>query len=105
MDRKTKNIVSTIQVKIMKRDMDLVRLLILEVEGEEEVNLSGYTDEQKLYHKYLLIDAGLAEGQPHFGNDRLLAVHIFWQRRVMKHVGKRLQRKQGLLLSTLLNNS
>lgn len=43
----------------MRRDMDLVRLLLLQVEGEEAPDLSAYTNEQQIYHKALLIDAGL----------------------------------------------
>jgi hypothetical protein len=46
----------------MKRDLDLIRLLLLELEGEEEVDLSEYTEEQQGYHKYLIVDADLAEG-------------------------------------------
>ena len=46
----------------MRRDMDLIRLLLLEAEGEEEVDLSSYTSHQVLYHTYLLIQSGLAEG-------------------------------------------
>ncbi|NBK26280.1 MAG: DUF2513 domain-containing protein, partial [Spirochaetia bacterium] len=48
----------------MRRDMDLIRLILLDVEGEEKPDLSGYTQEQITYHKYLLIDADLAEGNP-----------------------------------------
>lgn len=40
----------------MKRDMELVRLLLIEAEGEEHLDLSGYTDEQLGYHWGLLID-------------------------------------------------
>lgn len=46
----------------MKRDMDLIRLLLLQIEGEEGLDLSGYTREQVLCHKSLLIEAGLAHG-------------------------------------------
>ena len=35
----------------MKRDMELIRLSLLEVEGEEpKPDLSAYTEEQKVYH-------------------------------------------------------
>lgn len=52
----------------MKRDFELVRNLLLNVEGEE-VDISSYTEEQILYHKALLLEAGLAEGpKPHFSS-------------------------------------
>ena len=44
----------------MKRDMDLIKLLLLKAEGEApEPDLSGYTDEQILYHYDLMEEAGL----------------------------------------------
>lgn len=46
----------------MKRDMDLIRLLLLDVEGEGKPDLSAYTEEQKVYHLALLIEADLVEG-------------------------------------------
>lgn len=47
----------------MKRNMDLIRLLLLEIEGEPPApNLSTYTEEQKLYHKRILIESGLLRG-------------------------------------------
>jgi hypothetical protein len=46
----------------MRRYWDLIRLLLLELEGEEEVDLSSYTEEQQQYHRYLILDANLAEG-------------------------------------------
>jgi hypothetical protein len=48
----------------MKRDMELIRLSLLEVEGEEpRPNLSAYTEEQKVYHMALCIEAGLVDGE------------------------------------------
>jgi hypothetical protein len=47
----------------MKRNMDLIRLLLLQLEGEEKPILADYTKEQILYHKRLLIEAGLAHGK------------------------------------------
>lgn len=46
----------------MKRDMELIRALLLRTEGAE-VDLSSWTDEQVVYHEVLLIDAGLVEGE------------------------------------------
>lgn len=43
--------------------MDLIRLLLLQTEGEEpKPDLSGYTDAQLLYHSALLIEAKLVHG-------------------------------------------
>ena len=48
----------------MKRDMNLIRLLLLETEGEEpKPDLSSYTEEQQVYHASLLIEAGLVHGR------------------------------------------
>jgi hypothetical protein len=46
----------------MKRDLDLIRLILIELEGEEEVSLSDYTKEQIDYHKALVKEAGFADG-------------------------------------------
>jgi hypothetical protein len=46
----------------MKRDMNLIRLLLLEIEGEKP-DLSAYTEDQRLYHSALLIEAGLVHGE------------------------------------------
>lgn len=39
--------------------MELVRLLLLRVEGEEEVDLSEYSEQQQGYHLHKMRDAGL----------------------------------------------
>ena len=44
----------------MKRDMNLIRLVLLDAECEEEVDLCLYTDEEIGYHSWLAWDAGLA---------------------------------------------
>lgn len=46
----------------MQRDMDLIRTLMLEVESEQQADLSSYDEKVILYHRNLLIDAGLAKG-------------------------------------------
>ncbi len=43
----------------MKRNIELVRLLLLKVEGEQPPDLDAFTDEQVRYHFALLSDAGL----------------------------------------------
>ena len=43
--------------------MNLIRDLLLTVEGEEpKADLSQYSNEQKIYHSALLIEAGLVDG-------------------------------------------
>jgi hypothetical protein len=52
----------------MKRDMELIRKLVLAIEGSasgfapREIKIDGYSDEQIRYHAHLMIQAGLAEG-------------------------------------------
>ena len=55
----------------MKRDMDLIRLILLEIEKSDPYqvfrpNLCGYQDKEVSYHLELLISAGLVEGQMHY---------------------------------------
>ncbi|HEX8190159.1 MAG TPA: DUF2513 domain-containing protein [Pyrinomonadaceae bacterium] len=52
----------------MKRDFDLVRLILLELEKDETVDLSPYTQEQINYHKALVKEAGFAEGTIHYAS-------------------------------------
>jgi hypothetical protein len=46
----------------MKRDMDLIRLILLNLEDEGDIDLTQYSDTQLNYHYRLLIQANLAEG-------------------------------------------
>lgn len=46
----------------MRLDPDLIRLVLLEGEKEEPVDLSSYSEEQINYHRAQLIKAGFAEG-------------------------------------------
>jgi hypothetical protein len=52
----------------VKRDMELIRKLVLALEGAptgyapDDLEIEGYTDEQVGYHAHLMIDAGLATG-------------------------------------------
>jgi len=52
----------------MKRDLDLIRKLVLAVEvlptgfSLEYLTIDGYTDEQIGYHSYLICDSGWAVG-------------------------------------------
>ena len=52
----------------MKRDVDLIRLLLLEKEGEECIDLSKYSTDQINYHLALLIEANLLEGRIHYSS-------------------------------------
>lgn len=53
----------------MRIDPDLVRKILLRVEGEEAVDLSSYTAEQIRYHEYQLVGADLLDGEVHFVAD------------------------------------
>lgn len=51
----------------MKRDLDLIRKMVLAIESAEsgwapELSFEAYTPCQVGYHAYLLVDAGLAKG-------------------------------------------
>jgi hypothetical protein len=52
----------------MKRDMDLIRKMILLIEDHPsgwappKIEIEGYSPEQIGYHSYLLVDSGLADG-------------------------------------------
>jgi hypothetical protein len=52
----------------MKRDMELIRKMVLVIEDSpggyapHPLPIEGYTDQQTGYHAYLMVDAGLAVG-------------------------------------------
>src|SRR6188768_2402520 len=48
----------------MKRNMDLIRLLLMRSEGDAEAEnaVEQFSVEERAYHVQLLIDAGLVEG-------------------------------------------
>jgi hypothetical protein len=52
----------------MRRDMDLIRKMILAVEDHpagfapDNFAIEGHSEEEIAYHAYLIVDAGLAEG-------------------------------------------
>jgi hypothetical protein len=54
---------------VVKRDKDLIRKLVLAIEdapsgyAPNDLAIEGYTPEQIDYHAYLIVDAGLAEGE------------------------------------------
>jgi len=54
----------------MKRDMDLIRKIMLELEASEEANyryamkVDGYSSDQVGFHCLLIADAGLAKAYP-----------------------------------------
>lgn len=59
----------------MKRDMDLIRKILLKVEeyiGDDpiqNIQIEGHTEEDIAYNIYLLENAGLIEGKTLFGMD------------------------------------
>ena len=46
----------------MKRDMDLIRNLLMRLEDSSVDLLDGFDRKEVSYHNYLLVDAGLATG-------------------------------------------
>ena len=46
----------------MKRNMDLIRLLLLRAEGDTEIDLSEYDNPTLWYHRNLLLEAKYAVG-------------------------------------------
>lgn len=60
----------------MKLDIELLKLLMIQAEGEESPDISAYTKEQILYHKDKMLDAGWANGERAHGDDKLLDVAI-----------------------------
>ena len=50
----------------MRRDLDLIRLILLDVEGESAADLSSYSRDQLNFHKALIKEAGLADGIVNF---------------------------------------
>jgi len=46
----------------MRLQPDLIRALLLDTEGEEKPDLSGWSEDQLVYHSGKLIEAGLLEG-------------------------------------------
>lgn len=54
----------------MRRDMELIKLLLQEVEGEEpKPDLGEYSEEAMLYHYELMEEAGLVVGHLTRGGD------------------------------------
>ena len=72
----------------MKRDMDLIRLILLKQEDVEDVSFSDFTQDQINYHIALLIEANFLEGTVHYSNrggknsdeipDRIFVKRIRW---------------------------
>jgi hypothetical protein len=57
----------------MKRDLDLIRLVLLNIEsGTPPDELAAYTEEQVLYHCHLAIEAGLVEGRALHNSARVI---------------------------------
>lgn len=68
----------------MKRDMDLVKAILLRLEESERVGeIAGYTNEQIGYHVALLNDAELITHEPYISPDVsaavLLGTRMTWQ--------------------------
>ncbi|MFH1743623.1 MAG: DUF2513 domain-containing protein [bacterium] len=73
----------------MKRNMDLVRAILLAIEAEpsgfapQKLVIPGHTDEEIGYHVYLMVEAGLLEGEVTTHNQSAspsaLASHMTWE--------------------------
>lgn len=63
----------------MKLDRDLMLLLLLELEGEEAVDLSGYADEQIGHHRNHLLTKGLARGADMTGLGDRYSTATIWE--------------------------
>jgi len=65
----------------MKRDMDLARLILIDLEQNDiyryqQMTLDGYTDDQVGYHAYLLDQAGLIVATDATSTDNMLSFFI-----------------------------
>lgn len=56
--------------------MDLIRELMLDLEGEVTKDLSNYDKPTILYHKALIKEAGFAKGAILEGDDQIKAVYL-----------------------------
>lgn len=71
----------------MKRDMDLIRTMLLTIEANEHgfvgsIEIEGYTQEEIGYHAYLLGQAGLANVlnvQVRSESPRAIIRNLTWQ--------------------------
>ena len=67
----------------MKRDLDLIRKILLSIESGKEEDLSDYAPEVCNYHRALVIEAGLALGHIHEGAngmpDAVLIQRLTWE--------------------------
>lgn len=52
----------------MKRNMDLIRLILLDVEGETKVDFSPYSEREIKYNAALLIEGEYLDGIVHYQN-------------------------------------
>lgn len=64
----------------MKRDMDLIRQILLDLEADAETAPGTYDQRTIDYHKALLVDAGLVKGRPYYegGDYKALVEHLAW---------------------------
>lgn len=72
----------------MKRDMDLIRTLILRMEDHEDSivytmdnSVENFTPDEVHYHYYLMLDAGLIFGQvthSQTGGPAAMPLHLTW---------------------------
>ena len=71
----------------MKRNMDIIRLLLLQLEGDDDAieQLKNYSEKETAYNAALAVEAGLIEGEVLYtgvGKSEILAVdmdRLSWQ--------------------------
>ena len=59
-----------------KLDLELLKLIMIQIEGEESPDLSKYTKKQILYNQSEILEIGWANGRPLRGDDEIKAVII-----------------------------
>jgi len=67
----------------MKRDLDLIRRILFSVESGKETDYSGFPVEVVVYHRALIIEAGLGKGmisEGAYGMPNAVVIHrLTWE--------------------------
>ncbi len=66
----------------MKRDMDLLRQIMIDLESDVRREPPGYNKDQINYNKWLLIDSGMAIGSPQISDDQIrgvILIRLTWK--------------------------
>lgn len=57
-----------------KRDLNLIRQILIDLEEGKASDYSDYDSDQVLYNKWLILDAGMAIGSPQISDDLITTV-------------------------------